>query len=170
MHKVINYRINNDIKADEVRVIDENGENLGVKPLKEAVALAEERGFDLIEIAHEAKPPVAKIQNFDKFRYQKEKEERKRRQAQKNKEMKRVRITPRVAKNDLETKAKKVREFLEAGHRLEIGIFLRGREKANKDFAREKLNEFLEMIDVEFDVVQEIKYSGRGFSTQITKK
>ena len=120
-------------------MVTDAGENLGVMSLSQALKAAQERGLDLIEIAPMAKPPVAKIIGFDKFRYQQEKEEKKKRTTQKAKELKQVRITPRAAKNDLEVKVKKVEEFLAEGHKVEIGLFLRGREKGNKDWGLQKL-------------------------------
>jgi len=95
----------------------------------EALAKAREEGLDLVEIASGAKPPVAKIISYDKFRYREEKEARKQRHAQKAKELKQVRITPRAATNDLGVKLKNVEKFLTEGHKVEIGIYLRGREK-----------------------------------------
>lgn len=167
MNKV---RINNQIKAREVRVVDEKGENLGVLPLEKALAIAFEKNLDLIEVAPEVSPPVTRILSFDKYRYQQKKEERKKKRQQKSKEMKRVRITPRAAKNDLEIKAKRASGFLESGHRVEVNIFLRGREKANKDFAKKKLIEFLEMIEVPHETAAEPRYAGRGFVVQVAKK
>ncbi len=162
--------VNERIRAESLRVISEDGENLGVLSKADALQLAREKGLDLIEIVAAANPPVARIMSFDKFRYQADKEAKQKNRAEKNKEMKRIRITPRAARNDLETKAKKARAFLERGHRIEVGIFLRGREKANKDFAKQKLQEFLDMLGVEYTVAVGPKYGGRGFSTQIVKK
>lgn len=167
---MLTHNVNKDIKAEELRVIDEQGKNLGILKVKEAYALAEEKGLDLVLIAPQATPPVARIISFDKFRYQEEKEARKKQKKQKGKEMKHVRITPRAAKNDLVMKVKQAEKFLEAGHRLEVNLFLRGREKANKRFGLEKLNAFLEMLEVPFDVTLSPRYSGRGYTTQIVKK
>lgn len=166
----IQYRVNNQIKAPEVRVIDEHSENIGVLPIAKALGMAKEKGLDLIEIAATAKPPVVRIISYDKFRYQKDKEERKQRQAQKANEMKQVRITPRAAMNDLMVKAKRADKFLEEGHKVEVGIFLRGREKANKEWALGKLEEFLKLITVEHQRLVEPKKGGRGFIVQIAKK
>jgi translation initiation factor IF-3 len=159
---------NEKIRAEELRVIGENGENLGVKSKEEALNLAREKNLDLIEIAPQAKPPVAKIYSFDKYRYEKKKESQKEKKKTKQKEMKRVQITPRSAKNDLEMKAKKVEGFLEDSHRVEVFIFLKGREKANKDFARQKLEDFLGMIEVEYKQTMQPRYTGRGFTTQLS--
>lgn len=108
--------------------------------------------------------------SFDKFRYQKEKEEKKQRRAEKMKELKQVRITPRAALNDLQTKAKNAEKFLKNGHKVEINLFLRGREKENKTWSLQKLNEFLILIKVPHKVTMEPKRGGRGFITQIIKK
>lgn len=143
---------------------------MGVFSRQDALNLAKEKGLDLIEISSNANPPVARIMSFDKFRYLKEKEEKKQRQAEKNKEIKSVRITPRAAVNDLQTKVKRVEKFLEADHKVEIDIFLRGREKANKEWALKKLDEFLEMVQVPFSITVPKKPGRRGFVTQIAKK
>ena len=167
---MVKNRINNQITASELRVIDETGQGLGVLAREEALRLAEGRGLDLVEIVPGASPPVARIISFDKFRYQKEKEEKKQRQAQKAKELKTVRITPRAALNDLQVKARKADKFLENGHKVEINLFLRGRERRNKERGLQKLNEFLEMINIPHKVTMETRRGGRGFVTQITKK
>lgn len=166
----IQYKINNQITAEELRVVDENLQNLGILAREKAFALAKEKGLDLIEIAPNAKPPVARIISYDKFRYQKEKELRKQRQAQKAKELKHIRITPRAARNDLQIKATKTKEFLEEGHKVEINIFLKGREKANKAWALKKLEEFLLIIPIPYKRTLEPRPGGRGFVTQIEKK
>lgn len=118
-----------------MRVIDEQGKNLGVLKREDALGLAKEKGLDLIEIAATASPPVARIMSFDKFRYLKEKEDKKQKQAQKTKELKQVRITPRAAGNDLQVKARMADKFLQDGHRVQINLFLRGREKFNKTWS-----------------------------------
>lgn len=148
----------------------DSGENLGIMSLSSALQAAIDRGLDLIEIAPMAKPPVAKIIGFDKFRYQQEKEEKKKRSAQKAKELKQVRITPRAGQSDLQVKVRKVEEFLAGGHKVEIGLFLKGREKGNKEWGLNKLHEFLKMIVTPHLVTLPPKQGGRGFITQIAKK
>jgi len=162
--------MNENITAEEVRVLDETGENLDVMPTSNALALAKEKGLDLIEIAAQAKPPVARIISFDKFRYQKEKEEKKQHKSQNTSELKHVRITPRAADHDLELKLKKINEFLEKGHRVEVNLFLKGREKAHKDWGRKKMQEFMAKIEIPYITTMQPKYAGRGFVTQIAKK
>lgn len=134
------------------------------------MAKAMNAGLDLIEIAPDAKPPVAKIMSFDKFRYQREKEEKKAKQAQKPKELKQVQISARIALNDLAMKAKQAEKFLSEGHKVEINVRLRGREKANKDWALGRLKEFIETITVPYQVTMEPRQGGRGYVMQITKK
>ena len=143
---------------------------MGIMPREAALKLAEERGLDLIEIAPTAKPPVVKIISFDKFRYQKEKESRKQRASQKVSELKQIRISPREALNDLQIQRKKVDKFLEQGHKVEIMLWLRGREKYNRDWAYQKLNEFSKIITTEYMVINGPKFGGRGLIVQIVKK
>lgn len=166
----INYKINNQITALELRIIDEFGENLGIMSLEAALKLAQEKEMDLIEISATAKPPVAKIINYDKFRYQKEKESRKQKAVQKISELKQIRISARAAKNDLEIKIKKIEEFFAENHKIEIILWLKGREKANRNWAQQKLNEFLGMISVEYKIIMESKFTGKGIIMQVAKK
>ncbi len=148
-------------------MVDETGANLGTMPREAALKLAEEKGLDLIEIAPTAQPPVAKIISFDKFRYQKEKELKKQRASQKIQELKQIRISPRAAKNDLEIKIRKIEEFFEEGHKIEIMLRLKGREKYNRDWARYKLEEFLKMITAEYKIEMEPKFIGNGLIMRI---
>lgn len=163
-------KINEKITAPELRVIDEAGANLGILSPQEALKLAKERGLDLIEIAPTAKPPVAKIMSYDKYRYQETKKLKKQRAQQKIQELKRVRISARAAEHDLLIKANLVNKFLNAGDIVEIQLVLRGREKANKDWARKKLIDFLTIIIPEHKVLLEPKYGMRGFNMQVVKK
>jgi len=148
-------------------VVDERGENLGVMPREKALEIARERGLDLIEIASLAQPPVARIVSFDKFRFQKEKEFKKQRRAQKGPELKQIRISARAARNDLEIKARKVNEFLDEGHKVEIMMVLRGRHKSMQDWAKQRLREFLTIIGPNHKVIVEPKSGGKGLITQI---
>jgi translation initiation factor IF-3 len=139
-------------------------------PLGEALKLAESKGLDLIEIAPTAKPAVAKIISFDKFRYQKEKELKKQKASQKISELKQVQLSVRAAQNDLKTKVQKIEEFLNKGHKVEIILRLKGREKYNRDWARYKLEEFLKLITVEYKIGLEPRFGGQGLVMQIMKK
>lgn len=171
MSSASNPKINNQITAPKLRVIDENGKNLGILSREEALSLAKpEEKLDLIEIAPNANPPVARLMSFDKYRYQKAKEEKKERKAQKGGLLKRIQISARSAQNDLLTKVHQLEKFLAEGHRVEVYMRLVGREKNNKEWAYQKLNEFLRMINVGYKVVVEPRFGGAGLSTQIIKK
>jgi len=164
-------KINHQINAQELRIIDEAGEYVGVMSLSDALKLANEKGMDLIEVAPLAKPPVGKIMSYDKYRYQEEKKMKKQRASEKTQELKQIRISGRAAVHDLEIRAKKANEFLKEGHMVEIHLAMRGREKANKDWAKQKLLEFVKtMIDPEHKVIAEAKFGGRGFNMKIVKK
>lgn len=162
-------KINTQITALELRVIDEQGNNLGVLKREEALALVKP-GIDLIEIVPTAKPPVARLMSFDKYRYERAKQEKKERMAQKSTSLKQVQITARAATNDLMIKVRQLEKFLEEGHTVEINLFLRGREKYNKEWARQKLDEFLKMITAEYKRLTEPRFGGRGMTMQISKK
>lgn len=151
-------------------VIDEEGKSIGKIKKDDALKLAQEKGLDLIEIAPMAKPPVARIMSFDKFRYQQEKKFKKQRAQQKGQEMKQVQVSIKEAVHDLQVKADRVNKFLSEGNQVEIVMVLRGREKANKDFAREKLANFIKMIDPEHKVIMAPKVGGRGINMQVVKK
>ncbi len=156
-----------------MRVIDAEGENRGVCTREEALALAQEQGKDLIIISDQVDPPVARITDFDKFRYQHEKQEKekKKQQAQKGAgEVKHIRFSGRAAENDLKTKIRQVEKFLDHGAKVELMLVLRGREKANKTWAYERLDHFLSLIETEYKVVSPAKKGGRGIVTQIVKK
>lgn len=165
----LGVKINNQINAKEVRVIASDGANLGVLPFGEALEMARSQNLDLIEISDKISPPIVKITNFDKFRYEKIKELKKQRLIHKNPELKHIRISVRSALNDLKYKAKKTEEFLSEGHKVEIQVVMRGREKANKNLAFKKLEEFKLLISTPIKIIQEPKISFRGLSVQIIK-
>lgn len=164
-------RINTQITAPELRVVGENGQNLGVIPRDEALKLARpEEGIDLIEIVPSAKPPIARLMSYDKYRYEQEKKIKKERQAQRAAGSKQVQVSARSAHNDILIKLKRLEEFLKEGHQVEIQLVLRGREKGNKDWARQKLDEFLKMITIEHKILSTPKFGGRGMTVQLIKK
>ncbi len=132
-----------------------------------ALDMAREKGLDLIEIAPNAKPPVARMMSFDKYRYERDKAAKKERQGQKSSSLKQVQISVRMAENDLNVKLKRTIEFLEGGHPVEIRMRLRGREKANRDFAKGKLQAYLALILLPYKFISDIKANGNGFSTTI---
>jgi translation initiation factor IF-3 len=138
---------------------------------EDALALAKpESGLDIIEVVPHANPPVVRVMSFDKYRYEQGKAERKERRAQKSAESKQIQISARAAQNDLLIKVRQLEEFLESGHPVEIQMKLRGREKGNKAWAEQKLRDFLHLITVEYKMIAEPKFGGRGMLAQITKK
>ena len=138
---------------------------------EQALALARpEEDIDLIEIAPAAKPPVARLMSFDKYRYLQEKAEKKARRLQKTVGIKQIQISARAAKNDLLIKVRQLEKFLGEGHRVEIMLRLRGRERFDKPRAHQKLAEFLKMITTEYKMLAEPKFGGRGMMTHIAKK
>lgn len=152
-------------------MIDETGKNIGVLKREEALALAKpDIGLDLIEISAAAKPPVAKLMSYDKYRYEAAKQAKKERAARKGGELKHVQISARAAMNDLQIKLKQLEKFLAEGNTVEIQMRLRGREKYNRDWARQKLAEFLKMITVEYKALNEPRFGGQGMNMQIAKK
>lgn len=151
-----------------MRLIDETGQNLGVVETQKALQMAKEKGLDLIEIAPQARPPVCRIMNYGKYQYEKSRQERQKRAHQKKIEIKGVRIGIKTGKHDLETKAKQAEKFLKQGHKVKIDIILRGREKALYDFAKEKLEDFINLIPVETKIDQPIKRQPRGLSMIIS--
>ena len=163
--KELDLKVNGEIRAPQLRVLGENSENLGVLALKDALEKAKEAGLDLVLITESASPPVARIISFDKFRYQKEKEFKK--QQQRVPESKRVQISPREGAHDLSFKRKRLEEFLQAGHKVEVQVTLRGREKGMQEFAKTKLRDFLSKVETPHKMTQEIKMGGRGLITQI---
>ncbi|HEX7368521.1 MAG TPA: translation initiation factor IF-3 [Candidatus Saccharimonadales bacterium] len=125
--------MNEQIRAPQLRVIDEDGKQLGILSRNEALAAARERELDLVEISPDATPPVVKITDWGKYNYQKTKQQNKNKKAAKSLEMKQIRFGLKIGEHDLDIKLGKVRKFLEAGHKVKITIFYRGRELAHRD-------------------------------------
>ena len=162
---------NERIRAKEVRLIDETGAQLGVVPFKEALQQAKDKGLDLIQVTEKLDPPVVKIGDHGKFLYQQEKKER---ESRKNSggDLKEIRLGFNISEHDMETRIKQALGFLNKGHRIRPTLPLRGRQKAREDFAREKFNHFMELLQgqVEIKIEREVKREPRGLSAIITKK
>ena len=136
-------RINERIRESEVRVIDDTGENLGVLKRDEAIAIAREKGLDLVEVSPQAKPVVCKIVDYGKYHYQQEKRERKGKHRSKLKE---VKFTIKIGEHDFQTKMKRVRQFLSKGDVVRVSIFFRGREIVHASRGRELLKRVQEEV------------------------
>jgi translation initiation factor IF-3 len=140
------YRINNQIRASQVRVVTKDGKMIGVKPLYEALDMARSAGLDLVEIAPNSNPPVCKIMDYHKFLYEEEKKEKEARKKQKESIMKEIRLNPRIAQHDLETKIRHIQNFLTHNHRVRVIVTFFGRELEHKDLGENLLNQVIEKV------------------------
>jgi translation initiation factor IF-3 len=140
-------RVNSEIRATEVLLIDDQGNKLGVVPTPDALRLSEERDLDLVEVAPQATPPVCRILDYGKYRFQQQKRDKDARKKQKNQTVKEIKMRPKIDQHDYDFKVRAVRSFLEDGHRVKVSIFFRGREMAFLDRGREVLNRVMADID-----------------------
>lgn len=151
-------------------MIDEEGQNLGVLSLSEALNLAQSRGVDLIEINPDATPPIAKVMDFGKYQYLENKKVKKAKATSHSTELKTLQVKLQTGPHDLELKAKQASKFLKEGHRVKIDLFLSGRAKyLDKNFLRERLERVLHLITEEYKLVQEIKQGPKGLSLTIER-
>lgn len=163
-------RINEQIRAKELRVIGTDGEQLGILAFSDALKAAEEAGLDLVEISPNANPPVAKIVDWGKYQYQKMKEQQKNRKKAKASELKQMRLGLKIGSNDLEIKLRKIRKFLEAGDKVKIMIFFRGREMAHKDLGFELMDKITTQLEECAVVEQKPQMAGRNLSVVVRSK
>lgn len=163
-------RINQAIKAKELRVIGADGENLGVIPTRDAQALAEEANLDLIEISPTAQPPVAKIMDYGKYQYELKKKAKEVKAKSHVTETKGVQVKIGTGEHDLTLKAKRAAEWLTEGHRVKVDLFLWGRYKYMEEaFLKERLERFLKIIPTDYKIAEPIKKSPKGFSTTLER-
>ncbi len=148
--QIPNFKVNERIPADEVRLIHEDFND--VLPLTKAIEKARELGMDLIEVSPKANPPVCKIMDFGTFKYQKVKEAKKQRAQSKEVEVKGIRLKYRIGKSDLEVRRNQAAKFLEKGHKVKIEMQLRGREREHKDRAKEIINNFIDLLRADFEI------------------
>jgi translation initiation factor IF-3 len=158
-------RINREIRADKLRVITEDGEQLGILSFREALARAEEMGLDLVEIAPTAKPPVAKIIDYGKYRYNQEKKEKENKKAQVVIKVKEIKLKPNIDTHDLQTKLKHAREFLQKGNKVRISIMFRGREMLHIDLGEKVVRQFCEDLSDISTIEAYPKLLGRTMTT-----
>lgn len=163
-------RINHAIRAEELRVVGAEGENLGVLTRMEALAAAERANLDLIEISPNAKPPVAKIMDFGKFRYDTGRKAREVKAKSHVTETKSVQVKIGTGEHDQQLKAKRIAEWLDEGHRVKVDLFLWGRYKyMEANFLKERLERFLKIIPYDYKVADEVKKSPKGFTTTLER-
>lgn len=162
--------INEQIRDKEVRLIGENGDQLGIMSAKEAYMKAQEAGMDLVKIAPMAKPPVCKIVDYGKFKYEQSRKEKDARKKQKTIEIKEVRLSPNIDTNDLNTKVGAARKFLEKGNKVKITLRFRGREMAHMHSSKHILDEFAEQLSDIAVVEKAPKVEGRSMTMFLAEK
>ena len=162
--------INEQIRDREVRLIGEDGEQLGVMSSREAQKLADEAGLDLVKIAPTAKPPVCKIVDYGKYRYEQARKEKEARKKQKTIEIKEIRLSPNIDTNDLNTKINAAKKFLTKGDKVKVTLRFRGREMAHMNASKHILDDFAEAL-IEIAVVEKpAKVEGRSMTMVLAEK
>ena len=162
--------INEQIRDKEIRLIGESGEQLGIMSSREALKLAEEAGLDLVKIAPTAKPPVCKIVDYGKYRYELARKEKDAKRKQKVIEVKEIRMSHNIDTNDLNTKVGAARKFLEKGNRVKVTLRFRGREMAHMSTSKHILDDFAQMLS-DIAVVEKMpKVEGRSMIMFLTVK
>ncbi|HDP95656.1 MAG TPA: translation initiation factor IF-3 [Candidatus Aminicenantes bacterium] len=140
------HRINREIRAQEVRLIDEEKNQLGIVPMREALAIAEEKGMDLVEISPNANPPVCRLLDYGKYLYSIQKKAHEAQKLQKKIQVKEIKFTPVIGEHDVEVKLKKIRQFLDEGNKVKITVWLRGRQKRKPEMLHIMTEKILEIL------------------------
>ena len=151
-------------------MIDQDGQQVGIMSIGDALAMAEEVGLDLVKIAPKANPPVCKIVDYGKFRYEQTRREKEAKKKQKTVEIKEIRLSPNIDTNDLNTKAANARKFLSKGNRVKVTVRFRGREMAHTQNGRVILDKFAETLSDVSQVEKEPKMEGRNMSMVLVEK
>lgn len=162
--------INEQIRDKEVRLIGEEGQQLGIMSAREAQKLADEAGLDLVKIAPAAKPPVCKIVDYGKFRYEQTRKEKEAKKKQKVIEIKEIRLSPNIDTNDLNTKVAAARKFLTKGDRVKVTLRFRGREMAHMNNSKHILDDFAQSLSDVAAVEKAPKVEGRSMTMFLTEK
>ena len=162
--------INGQIRDKEIRVIGENGDQLGIMSPREAMKLAQEADLDLVKIAPKAQPPVCKIIDYGKYRYELARKEKEAKKKQKTVEVKEVRLSPNIDTNDLNTKAGAARKFLTKGDRVKVTLRFRGREMAHMSSSKHVLDYFADLLSDIATVEKAPKVEGRSMTMFLTEK
>ena len=164
------HEINEEIIDKEVRLIDDEGNQLGIMSAEEALKIAEERGFDLVKIAPNSTPPVCRIMDYGKFRFEQTKKEKEAKKNQKTIEIKEVRMSPSIDTNDFNTKLKNGRKFLADGDRVKVSVRFRGREMAHTEIGAELLKDFAAQCEDIATMDKSPKLEGRNMSMFLSPK
>ena len=162
--------INEQIRDREIRLIGEDGQQLGIMSSREAMKIAREAELDLVKIAPQAKPPVCKIIDYGKYRYELARKEKEAKKKQKTIEVKEVRLSPNIDSNDLNTKIASARKFIEKGNKVKVTLRFRGREMAHVQSSRHILDEFAKALEDIALVDKPAKMEGRSMAMFLTEK
>ncbi|MDD4113420.1 MAG: translation initiation factor IF-3 [Herbinix sp.] len=162
--------INEQIRDKEVRLISEEGEQLGIVPAKDALKLAKDANLDLVKIAPSAKPPVCKIIDYGKYKYELTRKEKEAKKKQKVTEVKEIRFSPNIDDNDLNTKANMARKFLAKGDKVKVTLRFRGREMAHTSSSRVILDTFFALLEDIAVIERPARLEGRNMSMFLTEK
>ncbi len=162
--------INEQIRDKEVRVIGENGEQLGIMSAKDAQKLAQDAELDLVKIAPNATPPVCRIVDYGKFRYEQMRKEKEAKKKQKTIDIKEIRFSPNIDKNDLNTKINQARKFLTKGDKVKVSVRFRGRELAHMEIGKEILDNFAEELADVAVIEKPAKAEGRSMVMFLAEK
>lgn len=162
--------INEKIRAKEVRLIDSEGTQLGVYPLKDALTIAKEKDQDLVEVAPQSRPPVCKIMDYGKYKYQQSKKAQEAKKSQTTIQVKEVKMRPKTEEHDFQYKLRHVRRFLESGNKVKVCIIFRGRELEHKEKGIHMLNRVAEEIKDIAAIEQHPKFEGRNMAMIIAPK
>ena len=163
-------RINEMIRVREVRLIDDEGNQLGIVPTNQALNMARDKDLDLVEVSPNANPPVCKILDYGKYRFEQEKKLRESKKNQKVLKLKEIRMQPKIGPGDHDTKAKHVQEFLDEGDKVKVTIRFRGRELAHTDLGYGVLNEVLKRLTSAYVVEKQPAMDGKTMSMTISAK
>ena len=164
------FRVNEEIRTREIRLVGEEGEQLGIMPPREAMQIALERGLDLVEVAPAAKPPVCKIMDVGRYKYEQSKREREARKRQHVISIKEVKLRPNIEDNDFQTKVRNAIRFLDDGDKVKVTIMFRGREMSHPELGRELLNRVVEVVKDKANIERSAKLEGRNMSMIISPK
>ena len=162
--------INRQIRAKEVQLIGETGEKLGVVSFQDALSKAEDKNLDLVLVAPNSNPPVCKIMNYGKYKFEQAKKEKEAKKKQKVLEVKEIRVTPNIEEHDFGFKAKNARKFIEDGNKVKITVRFRGREVNNSKAGENVLNKFISALEDVANVEKAPKLEGRNMFTILAKK
>jgi translation initiation factor IF-3 len=157
----LNLRINRQIRALKVRVIGSDGKQVGLLPIKEALAIAEQEGLDLVEISPNAEPPVCKVIDYGKFRYDQTKREKESKKAQVVIKVKEIKLKPNIDEHDFQTKLRQARQFIEKGNKVKVTCLFRGREMAYPEIGEKVVQRFCEGMDDIAQLESPVKMMGR---------